>query len=175
MGKHSHRAFKSLKQTAFRIHTHGQLYSHAAATLKIPNVDTLQPNVRKYVQEKMSLCQPDNIHICDGSEAENDMLLSLLEKEGMIKKLKKHENCWLAVTDPRDVARVEKKTIISTQFKRDTIPTMKEGVECLTGQWMSPDQLQGAFQERFPGCMKVGFQSNCLGEDYIFRHKVGMV
>lgn len=91
--RHSHRAFKSLKQTAFRIHTHGQLYSHAAATLKIPNVDTLQPNVRKYVQEKMSLCQPDNIHICDGSEAENDMLLSLLEKEGMIKKLKKHENC----------------------------------------------------------------------------------
>lgn len=90
--RHSHRAFKSLKQTAFRIHTHGQLYSHAAATLKIPNVDTLQPNVRKYVQEKMSLCQPDNIHICDGSEAENDMLLSLLEKEGMIKKLKKHDN-----------------------------------------------------------------------------------
>lgn len=154
--RRTHSAVKSLKQLSLRFHTQGGILQHAAATLQIPNgdLDKLQPHIREYVQEKIALCQPDDVHICDGSETENNMFLSQLEKEGMIKRLTKHENCWLAVTDPRDVARVEKKTIISTRIKRDTIPIMKEGVECRTGQWMSPDQLEGAFQERFPGCMK---------------------
>ena len=39
------------------------------------------------------------------------------------------ENCWLAKTDPKDVARVESKTVISTDNMNETIPTPADGVE----------------------------------------------
>lgn len=61
---------------------------------------------------------------------------------------------WLARTDPADVARVESKTVISTPNRQDTVPTPKEGVKGTLGIWMSPDDLQKALGERFPGCMK---------------------
>ena len=61
---------------------------------------------------------------------------------------------WLARTDPADVARVESKTLISTPDKNDTIPTPKDGVEGTLGHWISPDDLDAAIQERFPGTMK---------------------
>ena len=61
---------------------------------------------------------------------------------------------WYARTDPRDVARVESKTVISTENKRDTIPEPKPGVEGQLGHWMSPLELKNALNERMPGCMK---------------------
>ena len=47
----------------------------------------------------------------------------------MVKKIPKMENCWLAKTDPKDVARVESKTVISTDNMSETIPTPADGVE----------------------------------------------
>ncbi|XP_013404045.1 phosphoenolpyruvate carboxykinase, cytosolic [GTP]-like [Lingula anatina] len=118
------------------------------------DISRLPQHVTEYITEKSKICQPSNIHICDGSEEENKKLLDILQKDGMIKPLKKYENCWLACTDPADVARVESKTVISTTNRRDTIPTTAEGVKGQLGQWMSPDDLQRALGERFPGCMK---------------------
>ena len=57
-------------------------------------------------------------------------------------------------TDPADVARVESKTVISTSNKRDTIPIPAEGVKGTLGNWLSPEGMQNAFNDRFPGCMK---------------------
>ena len=57
-------------------------------------------------------------------------------------------------TDPADVARVESKTLISTSNRRDTIPTPAEGVQGKLGYWLSPEDMQNAFNDRFPGCMK---------------------
>ncbi|XP_008948436.1 PREDICTED: phosphoenolpyruvate carboxykinase, cytosolic [GTP] isoform X2 [Merops nubicus] len=74
-------------------------------------------------------------------------------EQGMIKKLKKYENCWLALTDPRDVARIESKTVIITQEQRDTIPIPKTGTSQL-GRWMSEEDFEKAFNTRFPGCMQ---------------------
>ncbi|KAK8376401.1 hypothetical protein O3P69_009798 [Scylla paramamosain] len=76
-----------------------------------------------------------------------------MQQAGMIEPLPKYKNCWLARTDPGDVARVESKTFIVTRDRRETIPTPKEGVRGLLGNWMSPEDLKGAVQERFPGCM----------------------
>ncbi|CAH1780263.1 unnamed protein product [Owenia fusiformis] len=118
------------------------------------DMDKLAPKVRNYVEENAMICQPSAIHICDGSETENTSLLKMLEKEGVIKPLSKYENCWLAKTDPADVARVESKTFISTPKKRDTIPTPKDGVKGTLGNWMSPEKLQNSLNDRFPGCMK---------------------
>lgn len=114
----------------------------------------LHPSVKSYIEDKANLCQPDSIHICDGSDAENKALLSLMQKQGIIVPLTKYENCWLARTDPADVARVESLTFISTPNKRDTVPIPKEGVKGMLGNWLSLSDLQKAFNERFPQCMK---------------------
>ena len=60
---------------------------------------------------------------------------------------------WLARTDPADVARVESKTFISTANKRDTVPTPRGGAKGVLGNWWSPEDMEKAFADRFPGCM----------------------
>ena len=85
-----------------------------------PNADlkTLPEHVRSYVEEKIALCKPHALHICDGSEEENEYLIQYMLREGMLVKLNKHENSYLARTDPADVARVESKTFICTSVGR---------------------------------------------------------
>lgn len=61
---------------------------------------------------------------------------------------------WLARTDPKDVARVESKTVIVTPSQRDTVPIPTGGARGQLGNWMSPAEFQQAIDERFPGCMK---------------------
>lgn len=59
------------------------------------DVKRLPPKVRNFVEDKARLCDPDHIHVCDGSEAENDYLFSLMQKQGMVVPLPKYEN-WYA-------------------------------------------------------------------------------
>ncbi|XP_069099689.1 phosphoenolpyruvate carboxykinase, cytosolic [GTP]-like [Pleurodeles waltl] len=117
------------------------------------DLNSLSPDVRAFVVGNAKVCQPESIHICDGSEEENERILVLMEESGMVKRLTKYENCWLALTDPRDVARIESRTVIVTQEQRDTVPTSKTGTSQL-GRWMSEDDFDKAFKARFPGCMK---------------------
>ncbi|NWZ37341.1 PCKGC protein, partial [Brachypodius atriceps] len=117
------------------------------------DLESLSPEARDFIETNAKLCQPECIHICDGSEEENKKLLDVMVEQGMIKKLKKYENCWLALTDPRDVARIESKTVIITQEQRDTIPVPKTGTSQL-GRWMSEEDFEKAFNTRFPGCMQ---------------------
>ncbi|KAH0509637.1 Phosphoenolpyruvate carboxykinase [GTP], mitochondrial [Microtus ochrogaster] len=125
-------------------------------TLRVLSGDLgqLPAGVRDFVARSARLCQPESIHICDGSEAENAATLALLEQQGLIRKLPKYENCWLARTDPKDVARVESKTVIVTPSQRDTVPLLADGAHGQLGNWMSPDEFQRAVDERFPGCMQ---------------------
>lgn len=60
---------------------------------------------------------------------------------------------WLARTDPKDVARVESKTVIVTKNQRDTIPIPAGGAKSQLGSWMSEADWQKAREERFPNCM----------------------
>src|SRR5207237_5628568 len=77
------------------------------------------------------------------------------EKDGQIISIGgQYKNCYLARTDPADVARVESRTVISTEKKRDTIPTPREGVKGTLGNWISREDMAAAAAERFPGCMK---------------------
>lgn len=52
----------------------------------------LAPAVREFVESSLALCQPDSLHICDGSVEENEALLAQMQEQGMIKKLSKYEN-----------------------------------------------------------------------------------
>ena len=54
---------------------------------------------RHYVEEYARLCKPETIHICDGSDLENDLLLYVLQRDGILKRVSKYENwsvypCW---------------------------------------------------------------------------------
>ncbi|NWR28359.1 PCKGC protein, partial [Tachuris rubrigastra] len=117
------------------------------------DLESLPPEARDFIETNAKLCQPENIHICDGSEEENKKILDIMVEQGMVKKLSKYENCWLALTDPRDVARIESKTVIITQEQRDTTPMPKTGTSQL-GRWMSEEDFEKAFNTRFPGCMQ---------------------
>lgn len=100
------------------------------------------------------MCQPDKVHICDGSQRENEILLTLLQKQGTITPLPKYDNCWLARTNPADVARVESKTFICTERREQSVTTPAEGVKGSLGNWISPADYNKAIAERFPGTMK---------------------
>lgn len=73
---------------------------------------------------------------------------------------------FLARTDPRDVARVESKTYICTEDKRESIPAAKDGVKGQLGNWMSIEAMKKELAKRFPGCMKgkisCGTQFDCI-------------
>jgi len=140
----------------FRVNNNVRASGYSSVAVNVVNgkFDNLPKIVQDYIHEKSAICQPDNIHICDGTEQENQQFLEEMVKAGEIKKLPKYDNCWLANTDPRDVARVESKTVIITDKKEDTIPTPKEGVTGTLGHWMSPEDLDVELGKRFPGSMK---------------------
>lgn len=139
---------------AARLITHMIKTEDGAVPVVHGSLADLPPKVKEFVENKAALCQPEKIHICDGSERENNTLINTMQKLGMIERLPQLENCWLARTDPADVARVESKTVICTPNKRDTVPTTRDGVKGTLGNWISPEDLEKAVQERFPGCMK---------------------
>ncbi|XP_065367867.1 phosphoenolpyruvate carboxykinase [GTP]-like [Calliphora vicina] len=131
------------------------LYNHIRGTnVSYGSANKLTPGVKAFVEESVALCQPDQIHICDGSEVENKMLVKLMLETGAIIALPKYDNCYLARTNPADVARVESKTFICTEHKEEAIPTPQDGVKGTLGNWISMADMDKAIQERFPGCMK---------------------
>lgn len=56
------------------------------------NFEDLSPKIQDYVADKVKLCKPDNLHICDGSSEENQALINLLEEAGNATPLFKHDN-----------------------------------------------------------------------------------
>ncbi len=57
-------------------------------------VSQLSPKVKNFVEEKARVCQPKDIHVCDGSDEENKYLLDLMQKGGIIEPLTKYENWY---------------------------------------------------------------------------------
>jgi len=55
-------------------------------------LSSLPSVVLDYVREKIALCQPADVHVCDGSERENQQLLEGMEQAGIVRRLKKYTN-----------------------------------------------------------------------------------
>lgn len=60
------------------------------------NMNKLGPRVQSYIQEKAALCQPDSVHVCDGSDEENARLMQLMQKEGTAVRVAGRYNNWYA-------------------------------------------------------------------------------
>lgn len=60
----------------------------------------------------------------------------------------------MARSSPRDVARVESKTFICTENRRDAVNVPRGSAKGQLGNWMSPADADRAVAERFPGCME---------------------
>jgi phosphoenolpyruvate carboxykinase (GTP) len=99
------------------------------------------------VDETAKLCRPEKVVWCDGSEAENKALCDLLVAAGVFTRLNPEKNpgCFLARSDVRDVARVEKRTIICSRSKEDAGPTVN---------WEAPDVMKAKMTKLYDGCMR---------------------
>ena len=101
----------------------------------------------EWVKKMTDLCQPDSVHWCDGSEAENTSLCNLLVEKGIFTKLNpaKRPNCYLARSAESDVARVEDRTYICTRRKDEAGPM---------NNWAEPQAMKDLLTGKFRGCMK---------------------
>jgi len=150
---------KSLTSQLFSHHHNANqtIYTNLRSLSVVPKAGTkeldLPKKVTQFVNECANVCNPKDIHVCDGSESENHELMEILVKNGMARPLPKYENCWLVETDPNDVARVESKTFISTRNKHDIVPNGNNPAKGALGNWMSPDKLDQELTDRFPLCM----------------------
>ncbi|OTF74529.1 hypothetical protein BLA29_012277 [Euroglyphus maynei] len=59
------------------------------------SASSLSESVKKFIEEKARICKPDEIQICDGSETENQQLIDLMVKQGMLEKLPKYQNWYV--------------------------------------------------------------------------------
>ena len=64
------------------------------------NFEDLPVKVQDFVADKIHLCQPDNLHVCDGSKEENEGLIKELMDAGIATPLHKHE--WQLSTTSQD-------------------------------------------------------------------------
>ena len=78
-----------------------------------------------WLRDVVDLCKPDDIYVCDGSDAEYQRLCELLVKNRTFTRLNERlrPGCFLARSHPSDVARVEDRTYISTTLQEDAGPT----------------------------------------------------
>jgi phosphoenolpyruvate carboxykinase (GTP) len=104
-------------------------------------------NLNAWVQEVASLCQPKEIHFCDGSQEESDRLTQALIAQGacIVLNPAKRPHSFLYRSSVDDVARVEESTFICSRLKEDAGPT---------NNWRDPQEMRQLLHGLFKGCMR---------------------
>lgn len=107
----------------------------------------IHKKLQEWVDSVAKMTQPDQIHWVTGSDEENQMLLDLCVSSGSAELLnpEKRPGCYLFRSDPSDVARVEKRTFISSYKEEDSGPT---------NNWVDPKELKNTMTGLYTGCMK---------------------
>ena len=99
-----------------------------------------------WVEQIAALTKPDRVQWCDGSETEKSAIVADLIALGTLKALDpvKKPGSYYAVSDPRDVARVESRTFICSEDALDAGPT---------NNWADPIEMRARLDGLFDGCM----------------------
>ncbi len=100
-----------------------------------------------WVDSVAKLTQPEHIHWCDGSDAENNRLTQEMLESGIFSELNQtsYPNCYLHLSDPSDVARVEHLTFVCTSERDDAGPN---------NHWMEPAAAHDKIDALFAGAMR---------------------
>jgi phosphoenolpyruvate carboxykinase (GTP) len=100
-----------------------------------------------WVNSAAQLTKPDKIVFCDGSEAENQVILHEMLKHVDSFQLneKTYPDCYLHRSSPNDVARVEHLTFVCTRNEEDAGPN---------NHWIAPAKAHAQMDALFAGCMK---------------------
>ncbi|MCL2873993.1 MAG: phosphoenolpyruvate carboxykinase (GTP) [Defluviitaleaceae bacterium] len=107
----------------------------------------MNTKVRQWVDEIVTMCEPDEIVWITGSKEQYDKLYEEACKSGELIKLnqEKHPNCYLHRSRQNDVARTEDKTFICCDNKEDAGPT---------NNWCAPDEMYSKLKKIYKGSMK---------------------
>jgi len=100
----------------------------------------------QWVNEMATMCKPDKVYWCDGSQDEYDRMISIMVSCGLATPLNKNKrpHSYLFRSDPSDVARVEDRTYIACS-KDEAGPT---------NNCIDPDELKKMMRRLYDGCMK---------------------
>ena len=100
----------------------------------------------RWVDKMAALCRPAAIHWVDGSAAEYVALCAQLVAGGTFTRLNQEQwpGCYLARSDPSDVARVEDRTFICSHSREAAGPT---------NNWENPYEMRRKLRHLFSGCM----------------------
>ena len=104
-------------------------------------------DLQDWVDSVAKLTQPESIHWCNGSDAENKRLINEMQRTGALMELdhESYPNCFLHRSDPSDVARVEHLTFICTDDEDDAGPN---------NNWMTPADAHAKIDALFDGAMQ---------------------
>ncbi len=107
---------------------------------------TKNKQVLAWVEEVVQLCQPAQVHWCDGSDGEYQRLCDLMVESGTFTRLNERlrPGSFLSRSHPSDVARVEDRTFICSKHKDDAGPT---------NHWADPAEMRQHLLGLFRGSM----------------------
>ena len=108
---------------------------------------TKNQQLAAWVSDVAAMTQPQNIVWCDGSDTEYRQLVDQMLDNGTLSPLNSetHPNCYLHLSDPQDVARVEHLTFICTQEKAAAGDN---------NNWLPIDEAKQKMHGLFEGCMQ---------------------
>lgn len=103
--------------------------------------------LQTWVDEVAAHTQPEAIHWCTGTDEEYQDLIELMLATGTLTTLNQetHPNCYLHLSSPNDVARVEHLTFVCTPQEDDAGPN---------NNWMPPADGHKQMDALFAGCMQ---------------------
>ena len=110
-------------------------------------IEIQNKQVTDWVAECAAMTKPKEIVWIDGSEEQLDAIRALAVETGEMIKLndEKLPGCYYYRTDPKDVARDEKRTVICTTEEKDAGPT---------NNWVQKDEMYAKMRELFDGSME---------------------